>query len=69
VKVLLDEDLRRFETVCAAAGTPFAVFALRPDQLRSLTGADWTDVKQLDPMAGSGDSRVGQWRVRRGFYV
>src|SRR5438034_5433049 len=28
VKLLLDEDLRRFETVWAAAGTPFAVFPL-----------------------------------------
>ena len=46
VKLLLDEDLRRFDTVWAAGGTPFAVFPLRPDQLRSLTGADWTDIKQ-----------------------
>jgi prolyl-tRNA editing enzyme YbaK/EbsC (Cys-tRNA(Pro) deacylase) len=46
VTLLLDEDLRRFETVWAAAGTPFSVFPLRPDQLRSLTGADWTDVRQ-----------------------
>ena len=46
VKLLLDEDLQRFETVWAAGGTPFSVFPLRPDQLRSLTGADWSDVKQ-----------------------
>ncbi len=46
VTVLLDEDLRGFETVWAAAGTPFAVFPIRPDQLRSLTGADWSDIKQ-----------------------
>ena len=46
VKLLLDEDLRRFEIVWAAAGTPFSVFPLRPDQLRALTGADWTDVRQ-----------------------
>jgi prolyl-tRNA editing enzyme YbaK/EbsC (Cys-tRNA(Pro) deacylase) len=45
VKLLLDEDLQRFETVWAAAGTPFSVFPLRPDQLRGLTGADWTDVR------------------------
>ncbi|TMH66213.1 MAG: YbaK/EbsC family protein [Betaproteobacteria bacterium] len=38
VKLLLDEDLRRFETVWAAAGTPFSVFPVRPDQLRALTG-------------------------------
>ena len=41
VKLLLDQDLRRFETVWAAAGTPFSVFPIKPDQLRSLTGANW----------------------------
>ena len=46
VKLLLDEDLRRFETVWAAAGTPYSVFPLRPDQLRALTGAEWSDVSQ-----------------------
>ena len=46
VKLLLDEDLRRFETVWAAGGTPFSVFPLRPEQLRSLTGAEWSDVRQ-----------------------
>lgn len=46
VKLLLDEDLKRFEKVWAAGGTPFSVFPLRPDQLRSLTGADWADVRQ-----------------------
>ena len=46
VKLLLDEDLRRFEKIWAAGGTPFSVFPLRPDQLRSVTGAGWADVKQ-----------------------
>ena len=46
VKVLLDEDLKRFETVWAAGGTPFSVFPLKPNQLRSLTGAEWADVRQ-----------------------
>ena len=45
VKLLLDEDLKRFETVWAAAGTPFSVFPVKPDQLRHLTGAAWTDVR------------------------
>jgi prolyl-tRNA editing enzyme YbaK/EbsC (Cys-tRNA(Pro) deacylase) len=45
VKLLLDEDLRNFDTVWAAAGTPFSVFPIKPDQLRGLTGADWADVK------------------------
>jgi len=45
VTLLLDEDLRRFQTIWAAAGTPFSVFPLSPDQLRALTGAEWTDVR------------------------
>lgn len=46
VKLLLDEDLQRFKTIWAAAGTPFSVFPLSPDQLRSLTGADWANIRQ-----------------------
>ena len=46
VKLLLDEDLRRFKTVWAAAGTPFSVFPLTPDELQRLTGAEWADVRQ-----------------------
>jgi Cys-tRNA(Pro) deacylase len=41
---LLDQDLRRFETVWAAAGSPYAVFALAPDDLVRLTGAEFVDV-------------------------
>ncbi|ATE58784.1 YbaK/EbsC family protein [Thauera sinica] len=46
VKLLLDEDLQRFDTLWAAAGTPFSVFPLTPAQLRQLTGAEWLDVRQ-----------------------
>lgn len=46
VKLLLDQDLQRFERVWAAAGTPFSVFPLTPQQLRRLTGAPWADVRQ-----------------------
>jgi prolyl-tRNA editing enzyme YbaK/EbsC (Cys-tRNA(Pro) deacylase) len=45
LKLLLDEDLRRFERVWAAGGTPFSVFPLTPQELRTITGAEWTDVK------------------------
>lgn len=41
---LLDVDLRRHETIWAAAGTPFAVFRLCPDDLESLTGGQWLDM-------------------------
>jgi prolyl-tRNA editing enzyme YbaK/EbsC (Cys-tRNA(Pro) deacylase) len=45
VKILLDEDIRRFATVWAAGGTPYSVFPLEPDELRRITGAEWSDVK------------------------
>ena len=45
VKIVLDEDLQRFETIWAAAGTPYAVFPLTAAQLSQLTGARWADVK------------------------
>ena len=45
VKLLLDEDLRRFAKVWAAAGTPHSVFPLAPEELRRLTASDWADVK------------------------
>lgn len=40
----LDQDLQAFETIWAAAGSPNAIFALTPDDLRRLTGAAFTDV-------------------------
>ncbi len=46
VKLVLDEDLRRFSTVWAAAGTPFSVFPLAPEQLVQITAAAWGSVRQ-----------------------
>lgn len=40
----LDQDLRNFETIWAAAGSPNAVFALTPAELAELTRADFADV-------------------------
>ena len=47
VKLLLDEDLRQFATIWAAAGTPFSVFPLSPAALQTLTGATWADVREV----------------------
>ncbi len=44
-KVVLDEDLKRHDRIWAAAGTPFSMFPLKGDELQSITGADWADVK------------------------
>ncbi|MFT4111109.1 YbaK/EbsC family protein [Propionicimonas sp.] len=42
--VLLDRELFRFGQVWAAAGHPYAVFPLSPDELVALTGAPVEDV-------------------------
>jgi prolyl-tRNA editing enzyme YbaK/EbsC (Cys-tRNA(Pro) deacylase) len=40
----LDQDLQRYPTIWAAAGSPNAVFALTPADLGQLTGAEFADV-------------------------
>lgn len=42
----LDVDLQNYETIWAAAGTPFAVFNLKPDDLSTLTQGKWIDLKE-----------------------
>jgi prolyl-tRNA editing enzyme YbaK/EbsC (Cys-tRNA(Pro) deacylase) len=45
VRLFLDADLQRFQTIWAAAGTPFSVFPLTPAELARLTGAEWSDIR------------------------
>ncbi len=40
----LDRDLNGYASIWAAAGSPNAVFELRPADLARLTGADWADI-------------------------
>jgi prolyl-tRNA editing enzyme YbaK/EbsC (Cys-tRNA(Pro) deacylase) len=44
--VFLDQDLFAFSRIYAAAGSPFAVFALTPDELERLTGGRRADVRR-----------------------
>ena len=45
---LIDQDLLRFDEICAAAGHPNGVFRLRPQDLPALTGnAPVADVAQV----------------------
>lgn len=44
--VYIDEDLKRFEVVWAAAGTPFAVFAIRPEALERAAGGTAGSLKK-----------------------
>ncbi len=41
---LLDQDLWRFDDIWAAAGHPYGVFRLQPDDLKQLTGAPLADL-------------------------
>ena len=43
--MLLDVDLQSYKTVWAAAGTPFSVFSLTPNELEKITGAQWADIR------------------------
>ena len=45
VVIVLDEDLRLFPRIWAAAGTPFSVFPLTPEQLARITAAPWAEVR------------------------
>jgi Cys-tRNA(Pro) deacylase len=45
---VLDQDLLCFNEIWAAAGTPNAVFRLTPRDLRTITGADFHDIAQLE---------------------
>ena len=51
VEAFWDPRLSEFDTVWAAAGTPFSVFPLAPADLQRLTGAPWADVHQEAPAA------------------
>jgi prolyl-tRNA editing enzyme YbaK/EbsC (Cys-tRNA(Pro) deacylase) len=42
----VDRDLLQYDQVWAAAGTPNAVFAIRPDELLRLTGGRVEDLSQ-----------------------
>lgn len=44
--IFVDEDLLQFETVWAAAGTPFAVFAIQPEDLVNGCGGTAVNLKK-----------------------
>ena len=46
LKTFLDPDLRLFDTIWAAAGTPHALFGLSPDELERLTAGEWVDLAE-----------------------
>jgi len=46
LETLLDPDLKKYAEIWAAAGSPFAVFQLKPDDLEPLTQGKWIDLAQ-----------------------
>ena len=46
ILTILDIDLKRYEEIWAAAGSPFAVFKLNPTDLEQLTGGKWVDLAE-----------------------
>ncbi|WP_319584026.1 YbaK/EbsC family protein [uncultured Pseudodesulfovibrio sp.] len=46
LRTILDQDLKQFTEIWAAAGTPNAVFRLTPDRLEALTGGRWIDLRE-----------------------
>ena len=41
LKTILDPDLKQYDKIWAAAGTPFALFELKPEDLAPMTGGLW----------------------------
>ena len=46
LETLLDVDLKKHATIWAAAGTPFAVFQLKPADLEPLTNGKWVELSE-----------------------
>ncbi|MDD2310873.1 MAG: YbaK/EbsC family protein [Desulfuromonadaceae bacterium] len=46
LETILDEDLRKYAVIWAAAGTPFAVFQLKPADLEPLTSGRWLQLAE-----------------------
>ena len=46
LETILDPDLKQYDVIWAAAGTPFAVFKLNPADLQPLTGGRWIELAE-----------------------
>ena len=46
LETILDTDLKKYEIIWAAAGTPFAVFQLKPADLEPLTNGRWIELSE-----------------------
>lgn len=46
LRTLIDRDLMQYREICAAAGTPHAVFLTTPEQLLEMTQGEVADLKE-----------------------
>lgn len=46
LETILDADLKKYNVIWAAAGTPFAVFQLKPTDLEPLTNGRWIELSE-----------------------
>lgn len=46
LETILDPNLKKYEVIWAAAGTPFAVFKLKPKDLEPLTNGKWVELSE-----------------------
>jgi prolyl-tRNA editing enzyme YbaK/EbsC (Cys-tRNA(Pro) deacylase) len=46
LETILDPDLKKYDVIWAAAGTPFAVFQLKPTDLEPLTNGRWIELSE-----------------------
>ncbi len=46
LKTLIDEDLKKYDVIYCAAGTPHAVFPVTPERLLLLTSGEFADIKR-----------------------
>jgi prolyl-tRNA editing enzyme YbaK/EbsC (Cys-tRNA(Pro) deacylase) len=46
LETILDPDLKKYDVIWAAAGTPFAVFMLKPIDLEVLTEGKWVELSE-----------------------
>lgn len=46
LETILDPDLKKYDVIWAAAGTPFAVFQLKPADLGPLTQGRWIELSE-----------------------
>jgi prolyl-tRNA editing enzyme YbaK/EbsC (Cys-tRNA(Pro) deacylase) len=46
VRIMLDESMKRFSVVYAAAGTAHSAVPVTPETLATITGGDWADLRK-----------------------